>query len=147
MLKYPKAFAALGAMEVVTWWSKNGINGLDSHIKVNYGPKTSCREFIEEYKEQFHYLMDHIPEYEFLRKPMHALIKREQVPKPHNRTSVLYGALSKFRRKCGLPSCRTRISIAKCGGGCGGLEYYCSREHQKQHWKEHKWFCKNHGGA
>lgn len=33
-------------------------------------------------------------------------------------------------------------ALMRCGGGCGGLAHYCSKEHQRAHWKEHKKFCR-----
>ena len=48
---------------------------------------------------------------------------------------------------CALRGC-TRSSAADggdlkiCSGGCGGLARYCCGEHQREHWRQHKRFCR-----
>ncbi len=45
------------------------------------------------------------------------------------------------RFSCALPEChKTGQKMSKCGG-CG-LVFYCGRDHQKRHWKDHKLACR-----
>jgi hypothetical protein len=88
----------------------------------------------------------------------------------------LQAAFSVARERCGLPTCRRRQravaadqqqqggddstgkstsidsctttrSLKVCHGGCKGMERYCCRTHQKEHWPIHKLFCKNNGNS
>jgi hypothetical protein len=48
-------------------------------------------------------------------------------------------------RRCGLchkTEKEVGHNLLSCAGGCHGLEQYCSKEHQKQDWLKHKFWCK-----
>jgi hypothetical protein len=70
---------------------------------------------------------------------------------------LLADPLLQSRMRCGLPRCRARQpqgqqdgsssigrsqNLPKCSGGCNGMELYCCREHQIEHWCDHKRFCR-----
>ena len=43
---------------------------------------------------------------------------------------------------CGIIEAAANSPIRMCGGGCRGLAQCCCEEHQKQHWPQHKGWCK-----
>ena len=54
-------------------------------------------------------------------------------------------SLAVFEKKCALPSCglkksATTSKLKKCSV-CYST-HYCCREHQKEHWRVHKAFCR-----
>jgi hypothetical protein len=125
----------MAAVEVLGWYSYNGI---DSRIPVTVisGPPTDISGILEEYEERIIHLIRRHPDLAYIESILTALLHHEKPSKHHQTMSLLYGPLCNARRQCGLPSCRNPDVGARCAG-CGGIEYYCSKDHQKMHWKEH----------
>lgn len=69
-----------------------------------------------------------------------ALARKEVPEKPTRDASLLYTPLYFEHRRCGLLSCRKLAEdtesgvLFRCSGGYEGLEQYCCREHQLEHW-------------
>jgi len=140
--QHPKSFAVIAAVEVLGWYSYNGID-LRIPVPVTNGPPTVVSGILEEYEESIIYLIRRHPDLAYIESILDALLHHKKPPKPHQIQSLLYGPLCNARRRCGLPSCRSPDVGARCSA-CGGMEYYCSKEHQKMHWKEHKPICRKH---
>ena len=121
---------------------------LDVSLPSYFSPYTKIRDFLSEYKGYFHELIERVPEYAYIEPILEALILDDKAPFPDAKVSLLNDPLLDDNKCCGLHSCRKTNrdigkELQKCGGGCGGLEYYCCREHQKKHWGYHKNFCKS----
>jgi len=138
---HPKSFACIAAIEVLGWWSFNGVD-LKVPSPTAYGPPLDLPGAIKEYEDNIRHLIRRTPEFDYIEPIITAIIDSRKPPKPHQTRSLLYGPLCNFHRRCGVSSCRKTEVVARCTGGCGGLEYYCSKEHQKEHWKIHKHFCR-----
>ena len=136
---YPKTFAVIAALEVLQWYS---FNGVDLRIPLPLtGRPIDIAGAIEDYEANFKHLIKRHPSLDYVEPVVTALILRKKMPRPSQARSLLHGPLNNARRRCGLPSCRKREVFLRCSG-CNRLEFYCCRDHQTQHWKEHKPYCK-----
>ena len=129
----PKSFAVIACVELLGWWNHKGI-------------KISRSNTIKKYKDDILEWSRNIPKLGYIEPILNALCKNEKAPKPSSSKSLLYGPLIHAFRRCGLPTCRKTVTetgnaLFLCNG-CDGMEQYCSKAHQKQHWKTHKFFCK-----
>jgi hypothetical protein len=74
-----------------------------------------------------------------------ALAAQTPLPILHE-SSFLKNPLIRLARRCefcGTTEARAANStINMCAGGCRGLAQYCCKEHQKEHWPQHKGWCK-----
>lgn len=139
---HPKSFAITAGLEVLGWYSYNGV-AMNTPVPVSSGPPIDVSEAIEEYESNIVYLIRRHPDLQYIEPILTALIHKRKAPKPNQARSLLHGPLCSARRRCGLPSCRNPQVVARCSG-CGGMEYYCSKDHQRQHWTDHKPICKKH---
>mmetsp|Transcript_14749 Transcript_14749/g.17972 ORF Transcript_14749/g.17972 Transcript_14749/m.17972 type:complete len:519 (+) Transcript_14749:163-1719(+) len=144
--KNPESFAIIAGLEVLGWWSHKGVN-LEVHIPVTDGEPYDVPTAIQEYRKVIDDIIANNSNLAYIQPILESIIKREKSPKPRTSQSLLYGPLVHSFRRCGLPSCRKSAGDAGhdllfCAA-CNGLEQYCSKEHQKKHWKVHKHFCKN----
>lgn len=142
LLKHPKSFAAIAGLEVLGWYSTKGV---DMDIKLQ---NTTLAQSIDEIRESFVELTEKLEQYRYIIPIMEAVINDEKAPVPDSKVSLLNGPLFDAGKRCGLETCRKNKhdvgqSLFQCSGGCGGLEYYCCKEHQTAHWKVHKQFCRS----
>jgi hypothetical protein len=142
----PMSFAVAGGLEILAWWATHGVDLTKGLIPTNDVPITAP-EALEEYQERIGQLAERTPRLAFINKIVEDIVQGRNPPHPTRKESLLYGPLIYANRRCGLASCRKLEAVRggelmRCSGGCGGLEHYCCKEHQKEHWDLHKSFCK-----
>ena len=140
--KHPHSFLVIAGIEVLGWFSHNGVDFNNVRTEVDV-PKA-----LRKFKDRYYELIRRVEEYEYIKPVLDALIERKKAPPPDPKLSLLNGPLLDTCKRCALHSCRkTKKEIghplSKCAGNCAGLVYYCCKEHQKEHWKYHKNFCRN----
>lgn len=132
-------FAIVGALDILQKWDKMGVN---------------TGQFDQEQRESLHPLIDdYSPHLDYLRSFLG--IESDENSKNDGSNSrgskgiSFLHSMTKKYGKCGLPTCQATNASAENNtktlftcGGCNGLELYCCREHQRQHWAVHKRFCK-----
>ena len=138
--EHPKSFAIFGAMEVLQWYCYNGVD-LRVPLPSIVESTVTVIEYIKDTDHAFYYLIDTYPSLDYMKPIIKAMILGKKTPKPSDTRSLLHGPLNNARKRCGLPSCRKPEAYLRCAG-CNRIEFYCCRDHQKKHWKEHKQFCK-----
>jgi hypothetical protein len=143
----PMSFAVAGALEILAWWATHGVDLSEGTIDTHDSSPISVPEALAEYQEQIGQLAERVPRLGFINKITNDISKGRKPPHPTRKDSLLYGPLIYATRRCGLASCRKLEAVRggelmRCSGGCGGLEHYCCKEHQKEHWDLHKRFCK-----
>jgi hypothetical protein len=141
----------MAAVEVLGWWSTQGVDlTKKGRVTVTNGPPETVRACLEEYREPICFLVETSasPFQEelssFVDPIITAIIDDKKAPLPKVSKSLLYGPFIYDNRRCA--SCQTTAPevghpLLRCGGGCGGLEHYCTKAHQKDDWKDHKYFC------
>ena len=89
-------------------------------------------------------LIDHHPDTQMLYDigKRHGQVQREVLQRLQERnvSFTRQEALSSSQACCAV--CFKTINVQKCSG-CQQI-YYCCRQHQKDHWKEHKFHCQFH---
>lgn len=117
---------------------------LTARERANYTKKVA--DMWSEYLPRLEVVLARCPALAFLRPIATALAGSRKPSKPAD-GGLLHVALPACMA-CALPGC-DRVTAADgssllkiCNGGCGGLARYCCVEHQKEHWKSHKIFCK-----
>jgi hypothetical protein len=143
----PMSFAVAGGLEILAWWATHGVDLSKGLIPTNDAHPISAPEALEEYQERIGRLSKRTPRLAFIDKIVQDIVQRRKPPHPTRKDSLLYGPLIYATRRCGLASCRKLEAVLggelmRCSGGCGGLEHYCCKEHQKEHWDLHKRFCR-----
>jgi hypothetical protein len=143
----PMSFAVAGGLEILAWWATHGVDLSEGMIDTHDSSPISVPEALEEYQERIGRLAERTPRLAFMNKITDDIVKGRKPPHPTRKESLLYGPLIYANRRCGLVSCRKLEAVRggelmRCSGGCGGLEHYCCKEHQKEHWGLHKRFCK-----
>jgi hypothetical protein len=122
---YPKAFAVIAALEILQWYSFNGVD-LRIPILVSCERTIDIAGAVEDYEANFKHLIERHPGLDYIEPVVTALIQRKKMPRPSQARSLLHGPLSNARRRCGLPSCRKREVFLRCSG-CNRLEFYCCK--------------------
>ena len=125
--KHPHSYAVIAGIEVLEEYSRQGVD-LNINIPVKFGPHIDVAGAIEEYKSNIEELVERIEQYAYIKPIMNAIINNEKA-------AVSDLPLLDARKRCGLHSCRkdqhnTGRNLLQCTGGCGGLEYYCCKDHQ-----------------
>jgi hypothetical protein len=144
----PMSFAVAGGLEILAWWATHGVDLSEGMIETNdSSPAISVPGALGEYQERIGRLAERTPRLAFINMITDDIFKGRKPPHPTRKDSLLYGPLIYADRRCGLVSCRKLEAVRggelmRCSGGCGGLEHYCCKEHQKDHWDLHKRFCK-----
>ena len=142
--KHPHTFAVAAGLEVLGYWVYLGIDLSQSRIPTDREPVT-IRQAIEEYEEHIFSLASrHHPRLLHMKDVALAIIQGREPPNPKSAKDALLGwAMAKASMRCGLPSCRARPTDGETFQLCSGcrLEYYCCHDHQKRHWKKHKFPC------
>eukprot|EP00594_Rhizosolenia_setigera_P004154 CAMPEP_0178951572 /NCGR_PEP_ID=MMETSP0789-20121207/7307_1 /TAXON_ID=3005 /ORGANISM="Rhizosolenia setigera, Strain CCMP 1694" /LENGTH=346 /DNA_ID=CAMNT_0020632473 /DNA_START=579 /DNA_END=1616 /DNA_ORIENTATION=+ len=138
LLKYPKSFAVIAGLEVLGWYSTKGVD-MDIKFYRDGVPFSTLAESIDEIRENFIELTEKLEQYRYIIPIMEAIINGEKAPVPDSKVSLLNGPLFDAGKRCGLETCRKDAHdvegrLFRCYGGCGGLEYYCCKEHQTAHW-------------
>jgi hypothetical protein len=142
----PMSFAVASGLEILAWWATHGVDLSKGIIPTNDDP-ISAPEALAEYQDRIGQLAKRVPRLGFIDKITNDIVEGRKPPHPTRKESLLYGPLIYANRRCGLASCRKLEAVRggelmRCSGGCGGLEHYCCKEHQKEHWALHKLFCK-----
>ena len=146
ILKHPLSFAVIAGIEVLGWYSYHHVS-LDMSLPTNeHCDSGLIRDTLQADKGNIQELIERVPEYAYIEPILEALILNDKAPFPDAKVSLLNEPLLDDNKCCGFYYCRKTNrdigkELQKCGGGCGGLEYYCCREHQKKHWGYHKNFC------
>jgi hypothetical protein len=143
----PMSFAVAAGLEILAWWATHGVDLSKGSIPTDGSGPISALEALAEYQDRIGQLAKRVPRLGFINKITDELSKGRKPPLPTREESLLYGPLIYANRRCGLASCRKLEGVRggelmRCSGGCGGLEHYCCKEHQKEHWGVHKVFCK-----
>ena len=145
----PRTFAVMAGIEVLGWWSSKGIDFTRATIPVTYGPAGEISDFLEEDLPRIRLLIRGSPQKEvlspYIERIAAAIMSKKKAKKPSPRSSLLYGPFYYDSRRCGLchkTEKEVGHNLLSCAGGCQGLEQYCCREHQKQDWNKHKFWCK-----
>jgi hypothetical protein len=143
----PMSFAVAGGLEILAWWATHGVDLSIGMIDTHESSPISVPEALEEYQERIGRLAERTPRLAFINKITEDIVKGRKPTHPTRKESLLYGPLIYANRRCGLASCRKLEAVRggelmRCSGGCGGLEHYCCREHQKEHWDLRKRFCR-----
>ena len=144
----PMTYAVAAGIEILGHWSNKGIVVSQAiNSGVSYHEETIAFG-IDEYLSQFRCLFkERRPELGGILAIAEGLAECDSVSLPANEVSVLRDPLNNACMRCSLSSCRaTRCEngepLLRCSGGCSGLSRYCCKEHQKEHWRQHKAFCK-----
>jgi hypothetical protein len=148
----PRTFAVAAGIEVLGWWSNKGIDFSRANIPVTSGPTGEISDHLREYVPRIRLLIRGSPREEELShyiEPILAAILNNRKPKvPKPASSLLYGPFFYDSRRCGLCH-KTKDEVGaelfSCAGGCCGLEQYCCKQHQREDWKKHKFWCKKNG--
>ena len=141
----------MASLEVLGWWSINDINLTLARVDCGDDPDETIKSCIEEYESRIRLLMHESGHNEDLKTYIDPILNKlkeeaETVRRPNPNKSLLYGPFIFDNRRCGL--CQKTANdvgmteLLRCSGGCKGLQHYCCQDHQKQHWKTHKFFCK-----
>ena len=136
----PVSFAIAGLVEVIGWWGYKGRGFYRDDENLFFSLAETLSEKLALIVLRTHRLAH-------ILSIARTFARREMPGKPNRKKSLLYGPLCFQHRRCGLLSCRKTAeeaggTLLRCAGGCDGLEQYCCREHQLEHWKDHKTFCK-----
>ena len=166
LLEHPMSFAVAAGLEVLARWATKGVQ-LVGTISVSRGEPPTIAGAIAEYMDKIEVLIQRCsPRLDYIRPLATDLAQGRVPPKPRSSAALLRGPLDQAYARCGLVSCRsiTRQSdpssqpsnddeesenwatLYECSGGCQGLEVYCCRQHQKEHWGHHKLFCRANRG-
>jgi len=102
---------------------------------------------LTEFLSRFRILVTRCPMIEPFLPTYEALANGERPLLCEENDSLIRHPLRLAGDRCELPSCRAQKCtdgklLKKCSGGCRGIAAYCCPEHQKEHWKVHKLFCK-----
>lgn len=144
----PYSMLTLALVEVLGRWSQAGIQVSEARIPCGPADDEPLSATFEEYRPAFGRLIDSHPELAGVGSIVDALVAGRRPRKPRDSESLLRGPLLHRSLKCGLRSCGRTTALAggrklsHCGGNCRGLARYCCPEHQREHWKHHKFFCK-----
>ena len=146
--KHPHSFLVIASIEVLGWFSHNGVDLNNIRLNMDTGEKPDVPKALREFKDRYYEVIRRVEEYEYIKPVLDALIDRKRAPSPDPKLSLLNGPLLDSCKRCALHSCRKNKKdigrpLSKCAGNCAGLVYYCCKEHQKEHWKYHKNFCRN----
>lgn len=139
--EHPVSFAIARLYEVIGWWAHKGCNF--------YGDRgrTEVLSPLGRLKPVLERIAKETPRLSYVSLIASAFERNEIPATPDRLEYLLYGPLFFQNRRCGLISCRKTVdeaggTLLRCGGRCEGLEQYCCREHQVEHWKFHKSLCK-----
>jgi len=151
--KRPRTFAVMAALETFGWWMSQGIDLSLGEVVCDDGPPKNIKSSILENRPGIRLLIQGSPRpldsSKYLEPIMAPIIAGgKETPNMKIREpgiSLLYRRFIHDNRRCG--HCQKTADdvgrdLLRCGGGCGGLQLYCSKEHQQRHWQEHKLICK-----
>ena len=145
----PRTFAVMAGIEVMGWWSSKGIDFTRAAIPVDDGPAEAISDSLEDDLPRIRLLIRGSPRKDlispYIERIAAAIMKNKKAKRPSPRSSLLHGPFYYDSRRCGLchkTEKEVGHNLLSCAGGCQGLEQYCCREHQKQDWNKHKFWCK-----
>ncbi|KAL7544176.1 hypothetical protein ACHAWF_007549 [Thalassiosira exigua] len=144
-----RTFAVLAGIEVLGWWSAKGIDLSRANVPVSRGPAGEISDFLRESLPRIRLLIRGSTQNEelspYIERMVASLLNKRRPKVPSASTSLLHGPFYYDSRRCGLCH-KTESEVGHvlliCGGGCCGLEQYCSKKHQRADWKKHKFWCK-----
>lgn len=163
--EHPMSWAVVTALEVLVKWASRGVPILTERIPTMDAGSEPISDLFTECNPQLEPLCDEansIPiSYLFAvcQRPLESLCDEArpigiQLMKnllegnhklkdyeafPHE--FLLSKRIEKLAKWCAY--CGQEGKVELCLGGCMGLARYCSKEHQKKHWRRHKEFCKH----
>jgi hypothetical protein len=145
MKQRPLTFAAACLVEVLGRWQCRGVNVSGGRLQLGAGSE-SVATLLDDYSKQVACLSENEPTFAHVATIYEALLTSKKPRFPKDEQSLIRGPL-RACRVCCMPGCNARTTssgedLLTCGGGCGMLARYCSRAHQKKHWKIHKKWCK-----
>lgn len=142
----PMSAAAGLLIEILGRWAHCGIPVREGLIPTS-NPRERCTVAmsLEEYMPRLKKLTVRLPIIEYCLPIAEAIIENRKPSLPTNgllRSFVLHNWVKCGLQRCRASTCADGKQLKRCSGGCRGLARYCSPEHQKEHWKKHKFFCK-----
>jgi hypothetical protein len=145
LFERPMSLVAAALTEVLGRWQHRGVPVTAGQIPVRSGTPATVGGSYDEYEEQIRVLVKRNPGIAFMTDIASHLIAGTKPPLPH--TGTLRGPLLHASMVCTLRNCSAKVCedgqrLWACGGACNGLARYCSKEHQREHWPQHRRFCK-----
>ena len=141
---HPLSWTIAATFELLDKWAACGIPvgtaRLDS--KVGRGPFSTC---LKKYIARLDTLAPQARQIAIPLATALATQTRPLSPSALQESSFLKSPLIRLASRCelcGTAEAATDSTIRRCGGGCRGLAQYCCIEHQKEHWPQHKGWCK-----
>ena len=140
MRSNPFTFATCALVEILARWEAHcGISISDLTIPCGDDERISVKDSFLEYSSKYEKIINRNEAFTCILPLVHAFASGEKIKTAKVgllRTSILHTSM-----KCNLRGCQVYGNLMTCSGKCNGLARYCSKEHQKIDWKEHKKFC------
>lgn len=135
----PLSWALAASVEVLGRWEVRGIS-MEKQVFEEEGSAESVRSLLVDIKNVCRAMGS--DKARLVTERIIAKLEAGETPElPAMNESILRQPLERMRRRCALCGSEGG-SKYQCAGDCNGLACYCSKEHQREHWKVHKVFCK-----
>eukprot|EP00978_Attheya_sp_CCMP212_P000150 scaffold285_cov58-Attheya_sp.AAC.3 len=143
----PMTFAIAATVEILGCWQHKKVPVTSSTINTTDNGHEPIPDCIAEYSSKFDEMVTRVPETKFARDIAEKLWSRQDPKRPSKDSSLLRFPLLRSSMQCSLSSCSRDMNVSggdlyACSGGCDGLARYCCPQHQREHWAQHKRFCK-----
>ena len=131
--KYPASAAAAATIEIISRYVRRGVP-LGSALGNNNS--RNALTALQDHEGTLESIIACVPNLTYTRWMIQSLAKGKS-----SKASGMLSSILKDVKMCHFGECHLCVPLNKCAG-CG-LACYCSREHQKLHWQQHKEFCKH----